>query len=415
MRVSNLEQIVDALKGHRDHLEEPASHAQIVDAALPRILATLELVPEGRSESHLLELGSEPYLMSLVLDCVWSGRITHANYRTGDEAKGSATLVGVDGRPARHYAFDRFDVERDEFPYADGTFDVVVFSEMIEHLAVNPVWALSEVHRVLKRDGSVIITTPNALSLDRLAIYLRGGSAADDRYSPAFGYGARHNREYHAAELRALLESTGFTIEAMVVRDLGAHLLRRSVRVLAKLLLRLWSSHPREAHIFLRARRGERFHWRFPPALFGHLETYCLVRHPFMEVGVNDAIQCGAGWRSGVETTDRGAARRLHTEWLEQVGPSIAYLRGMRDGARVLVRLRAGAAGSDRMVAGTVTVTVKGGGGAPLAERCFELRSGEWQDVAVRLARPTAEREELEVRLAVGRADVVVQRIWLEA
>lgn len=48
-----------------------------------------------------------------------------------------------------------------DIPFKDGFFDVVVAFEMIEHLK-NPTRFLNEVRRVLKKDGSLIISTPNS-------------------------------------------------------------------------------------------------------------------------------------------------------------------------------------------------------------------------------------------------------------
>jgi SAM-dependent methyltransferase len=195
------------------------------------------------------------------------------------------------------FEYEAFNIETDDFPYPDESFDVVVFSELIEHMGVNPVRALSEIHRVLRPGGVVVVTTPNALSLERFATFLRGGSQMVDRYSPLFGYGARHNREYNPQELRDLLEGTGFTVEAMVTRDLAAvPRAEQWQRALWRQFLSMYSAVPRDEHIFLRARRGPRFRWHFPPDLFDNIQFFTLVRHPWVEMGINDSIQCAAGW-----------------------------------------------------------------------------------------------------------------------
>ncbi len=49
-----------------------------------------------------------------------------------------------------------------EIPYADCTFDIVVSSEVIEHVP-NPFKALSELYRVLKPGGILVVTTPNKI------------------------------------------------------------------------------------------------------------------------------------------------------------------------------------------------------------------------------------------------------------
>jgi SAM-dependent methyltransferase len=52
----------------------------------------------------------------------------------------------------------------EQLPFADGAFDVVVMSEVIEHL-LRPELAVWEVARVLKRGGTFVMTTNNASEL----------------------------------------------------------------------------------------------------------------------------------------------------------------------------------------------------------------------------------------------------------
>ena len=52
------------------------------------------------------------------------------------------------------------DIENESLPFADNSFDLVIFSEVIEHL-IDPNIVLEKIHRVLKNGGTVIISTPN--------------------------------------------------------------------------------------------------------------------------------------------------------------------------------------------------------------------------------------------------------------
>jgi len=307
MRPENLAQLKDDLINFSNELEEPGVRASLIETGLPRILATLEMIPDATRSKDMLELGSSPYFLSLCLKRLCTGSLRHGNYFGPDAKHGADRLVNPRTGEQVVFEYQAFNIETDAFPYPDESFDVVIFSELIEHLGVNPVRALAEIHRVLRPNGVVVVTTPNALSLERFATFLRGGSQMVDRYSPLFGYGARHNREYNPAELRALLEGTGFTIEALVTRDLAAvPPSERWQRTLWRRMLALYSSMPHDEHIFCRARRGARFRWQFPPDLFDNIQFYTLVKYPWMEMGTNDSIQCAAGWyplerRDGVE------------------------------------------------------------------------------------------------------------------
>jgi ubiquinone/menaquinone biosynthesis C-methylase UbiE len=56
------------------------------------------------------------------------------------------------------------DLNVEELPYGDNTFDLVTFTEVIEHIE-NHRFTLSEIARVLKPGGYVILSTPNILNL----------------------------------------------------------------------------------------------------------------------------------------------------------------------------------------------------------------------------------------------------------
>ena len=333
MRPDDVSVLKNDLIDFRAELEEPGVRAELIETALPRILATLEMVPDSCRDKDILELGSSPYFLSLCLHRLCTGKLKRGNYFGTSAKNGADRLVNQRTREEIDFEYDAFNIETDEYPYPAESFDVVVFSELIEHLGVNPVRALAEMHRVLRPGGVLVVTTPNKLSMERWATFARGGSQMVDRYSPLFGYGARHNREYGPAELRELLEGTGFEVEQMALRDLVVHPpLESFQRSVWRILLGLYSGVPREEHIFLRARRGARFRWSFPPGLFDNIQFYTLVKHPWMEMGINDTIQCAAGWyaleqRDGIELRwiegDEGQGFLKTPEGLEAFGAEV--------------------------------------------------------------------------------------------
>jgi len=425
MRPPDLDTLRDDLFNFHSALEEPGARASLVEAALPRLLETLALIPDTAAGGELLELGASPYFLTLCLRRLCRVPVRLGNYFGSGGGKVEDRLVHRASGETLVFESDLFDIERDIFPYPDESLDGVIFSELIEHLCTNPVWALSEIHRVLRPGGWVVVTTPNALSLERFATFLRGGSQMVDRFSPAFGCGARHNREYHDGELRELLEGTGFVVEAVSLRDLTPPSPRdRRQRALWRGFLSLYSRLPREEHIFLRARRGARFRWHFPPSLFTNMRLYVLVRHPWVEMGINDSIQCTLGW-SALEPAPGGDREVC---WLE--GEGQAFITTADRPSRFGVEVFAPAVDGARSARLKLLVWHRWYGHiAPhevYLDTAVDVPRGSWQRLELPLTRVPPPRDEAEVRLAVEETgdpalagagarqrSAAVRRLWL--
>ena len=95
------------------------------------------------------------------------------------------------------------DLERDSLGMEDGSADCAVLSEVIEH--INPYYVnhtLSEINRILKVGGKLIITTPNIASFFKRLKLLTGKT-------PIYRL---HVREYTKHEVEELLRNSGFKI-----------------------------------------------------------------------------------------------------------------------------------------------------------------------------------------------------------
>jgi SAM-dependent methyltransferase len=145
-----------------------------------RFLHTWGLVA-GES-GRALELGSNPYFTTWLLRHHTDLDLTLANYFGSDEREITQT-VGYRDREGASQSFeiraDLFDLETERFPYDDGSFDVVLFCEIIEHLIADPMHALSEIHRVLRPGGLMVITTPNVARLDNVLRLIDGENVFD--------------------------------------------------------------------------------------------------------------------------------------------------------------------------------------------------------------------------------------------
>ena len=190
--------------------DEPVGHLDgYVSDSICRFLHTWGLVKD--ETGSCLELGSNPYFTTYLLGEFTSLDVSLANYYEQRGRTSETISFRVPGSPRRTMMVresEMFNVEEDRFPYADGSFSVVLFCEMIEHLLMNPVTSLHEIHRVLISGGTLVVTTPNVVRLGNVAAIFDGRNI----YDPYSGYGpyGRHNREYTCAELLRLLKFTGF-------------------------------------------------------------------------------------------------------------------------------------------------------------------------------------------------------------
>ena len=205
------------------HVADPAAReefAAYLDNSLHRFLTTLEFLPE--QPGIVLEIGSTPYYLTLLMKRFRPYSLELSNFfgqlTTDSSIIYDATIDNPDYGEHQQLHFRQFNIEGQAFPYDDESFDGVVFCEVLEHLTTDPMAALAEIHRVLKLDGWLLVTTPNAAWYENIArLWLAHNKY--DAYSAHGPYG-RHNREYTLPELQNLLQTMGFDIQRIEARDL---------------------------------------------------------------------------------------------------------------------------------------------------------------------------------------------------
>lgn len=78
--------------------------------------------------------------------------------------------------PLKNVPIRQIDLNKEAFPYADESFDIITSSEVIEHLE-NYREVLREMRRILTKDGLLVLTTPNVLNVNSRIRYLVSGFA----------------------------------------------------------------------------------------------------------------------------------------------------------------------------------------------------------------------------------------------
>jgi len=101
----------------------------------------------------------------------------------------------------------------DLLPFPDASLDLVSMLDVIEHLHGSPRHSLSEVLRVLRPGGHLIIETPNTANLRRRLALLVGNnpSRVKNFYESSYPYRG-HVYEYTQSDLEDVLRWSGFEL-----------------------------------------------------------------------------------------------------------------------------------------------------------------------------------------------------------
>ena len=167
---------------------------------------------------RVLEIGAIDYMQlflshRLGFTDVWgsyfSTDVDHKYYRR--------TVEGV-GRTVEVTAVS-VNIENEMFPVQSGSFDLVVFCEVLEHMDVDPMFALAEINRVLSVGGKLVLTTPNSCSANIVWKNLMGCRPHFYMQYHKDRSPYRHNFEHDVRTVSALLAGAGFSIDVLDTRD----------------------------------------------------------------------------------------------------------------------------------------------------------------------------------------------------
>jgi glycosyltransferase involved in cell wall biosynthesis/SAM-dependent methyltransferase len=184
-----------------------------IETHLTRFEKTLAITPPGGPEDRILEMGAYLQITPALKTRLGYGEVRGCYYGPAGKVV-ERTVQSLDGEQF-HCALELFNAEKDPFPYDDGYFSTVLCCELVEHLTEDPMYMMSEINRILRPGGHLVLTTPNIGSLRAIAAILSG-------YHPGFFPAyirprvegeepeARHNREYTAREIVHLFQFAGF-------------------------------------------------------------------------------------------------------------------------------------------------------------------------------------------------------------
>ena len=170
-----------------------------------RLLHIVKAIPPTPEGLRLLDIGTTPFTFYL--------RKVFPQHQL---ASVDLTSLWAPHCQDQGITFHPCDLVEDALPHASDTFDVVIFTEVLEHLDAPPTVMLRKVHRVLKSGGRLIFSVPNLASLQTRVRLLFGRSplAIWQEASPGV-HGPGPLRVYTRAEVEQLLTESGFQINQL--------------------------------------------------------------------------------------------------------------------------------------------------------------------------------------------------------
>jgi len=181
-----------------------------------RVAFDIEYVQQYLAKTdNILEVGSTPLL--------FSGALRKLGYN----------IYGVDILPERFQEtavrldipVKKCDIELEKLPFLDAYFDGIIFNEIFEHLRINLIFTFSEVFRVMRPGGVLLLSTPNLRCLEGIINFIfldspcsNSGSIYEE-YEKLQTIGHMgHVREYTIIEICEFLENVGFIIKGVINR-----------------------------------------------------------------------------------------------------------------------------------------------------------------------------------------------------
>lgn len=195
----------ETVEYHRNHLN--------------RYLATMERVRHLPRSTRVLEVGASPFGMTVLMREFLFDFVQPTGFAENDSKRAqqvySEKLVIGKPQEGRGFEFDLqcFNIEKHQWPFADGSFDLVISCEVFEHLALDPMFAMAEINRVTRPGGTLLISVPNVLCVSNVYKMLDGRSPNSFPVYRPRGECLRHNRELTPTELATMFKAAGFDLQ----------------------------------------------------------------------------------------------------------------------------------------------------------------------------------------------------------
>jgi SAM-dependent methyltransferase len=166
----------------------------------------LDAIPKSPNPIKVLDIGTTPFTLLI------GETYPHYEISTLD-----LTNLMEARCKARNIQFETCNLDEEPIPFQDGYFDVVIFTEALEHIFNPPTEVLKEVRRVLRQQGLLILSVPNFAALLNRIKLLFGVTPLpnpDSQMKKGWVHGHGHIHEYTMKEIVGLLEACDFKVSS---------------------------------------------------------------------------------------------------------------------------------------------------------------------------------------------------------
>lgn len=180
--------------------------AYYVQREFPRIHHFLNTFFKNREKSKILSVGcGGAAYMEIYLKYELDHSVIGADLK-------STVLEWAKRNTERGFQLIPCNLNIDELPFEKNSFDIVIFTEVLEHLKCNPDIVLQKFHAVLRNNGSLLLPTPNIASGGNIKALVRGRNFLPPVDEEFFQIDSKkgHFRLYIIDELIDILKRNGF-------------------------------------------------------------------------------------------------------------------------------------------------------------------------------------------------------------
>lgn len=164
----------------------------------------LKSIPRSDRPLTILDIGTTPFTLYLKKEFAGYNVLT---LDRSELLKGRCLEAGIELRAC--------DLDLGKIPFESESFDVVILTEVLEHVFCPPSIILREVYRILKPSGLLILSVPNIASLlnrVKLAFGFSPLEDADQQMNKDWVHGHGHVHEFVRKEIVDLCAKAGFSL-----------------------------------------------------------------------------------------------------------------------------------------------------------------------------------------------------------